>query len=224
MGVYVGWIMTTPEVPDVPSLPGRPPPGQAEPVDRIRFAAYELFCARGVRPVGINEIIERSGVAKSTFYRHFKSKDELVLAVLALRDQIWSADLVAEARRSGATPEEQLLAVFDLFSVWFSRGDFESNTFINVLLEMGPEHSLGRACIGYLERIRGHIRLLAEEAGLERPDDFARAWHILMKGAVIAAAEGDVLAAGRAQEMAGWLIGHHRPAPGTVGGPTSPAA
>ncbi len=215
--------MTTPEAPDVPKPPGEPVAGRAEPVDRLLFTAYELFCHRGIRQVGINELIDASGVSKATFYRHFKSKDELVLAVLDLRDQIWSEALIAEARRRGTTPDEQLLAVFDLFDVWFRRGDFESNTFINVLLEMGPEHSLGRACIGYLARIREHIRLLAEDAGLERADDFARAWHILMKGAVIAAAEGDVLAAGRAHEMAGWLIDNHRPA-GPVNGPMTPTA
>jgi AcrR family transcriptional regulator len=215
--------MTTPEAPDVPKPPGDPLAGRAEPVDRLLYTAYELFCHRGIRQVGINELIDASGISKATFYRHFKSKDELVLAVLDLRDQIWSEALIAEARRRGASPDEQLLAVFDLFGAWFSRGDFESNTFINVLLEMGPEHSLGRACIDYLARIRGHIRLLAEEAGLERHDEFARAWHILMKGAVIAAAEGDVLAAGRAKEMAGWLIENHRPA-APAGGPTSSTA
>ena len=72
--------------------------GQNEPLHRILSTAYELFSRRGIRDVGINELIERSGVAKSTFYRHFPSKDALVLAFLALRDQVWTVDLiVAEA-------------------------------------------------------------------------------------------------------------------------------
>jgi AcrR family transcriptional regulator len=192
-------------------LPARALAGRDDPVDRILAAAYDLFSRRGIRDVGTNELISRSGVAKATFYRHFPSKDALVLAFLALRDQVWTVDLiVSEARRRGNTPEERLLAVFDVFGDWFLRDDFEACTFINVLLEMGPEHPLGKASIGYLSRIRGHIQALAEEAGLSRTEEFARSWHILMKGSIISATEGDFLASKRAQQMAGWLIEHHR--------------
>ena len=192
-------------------LPAEAMAGRDDPVDRILSTAYELFSRRGIRDVGTNELISRSGVAKATFYRHFPSKDALVLAFLALRDQVWTVDLiVSEARRRGNTPEERLLAVFDVFGDWFHRDDFEACTFINVLLEMGPEHPLGKASIGYLSRIRGHIEALAEEAGLNRTEEFARSWHILMKGSIISATEGDFLASKRAQQMAGWLIEHHR--------------
>jgi AcrR family transcriptional regulator len=203
--------MSAPDATGEALLPEEVRTGHSEPVDRILATAYELFSHRGVRDVGINELIELSGVAKSTFYRHFPSKDALVLAFLALRDQVWTVDLiVSEARRRGATPEGRLLAIFDVFGDWFQRDDFEACTFINVLLEMGPGHPLGEASIGYLARIRGHIQALAEEAGLERTDEFARSWHILMKGSIISATEGDFLANKRAQQMAGWLIAHHR--------------
>jgi AcrR family transcriptional regulator len=192
-------------------LPAEAMAGRDDPVDRILATAYELFSRRGIRDVGTNELISRSGVAKATFYRHFPSKDALVLAFLALRDQVWTVDLiVSEARRRGNTPEERLLAVFDVFGDWFHRDDFEACTFINVLLEMGPDHPLGKASIGYLSRIRGHIEALAKEAGLSRTEEFARSWHILMKGSIISATEGDFLASKRAQQMAGWLIEHHR--------------
>jgi AcrR family transcriptional regulator len=55
--------------------------------ERILTVAYELFARRGVRGVGVNELISRSGVAKASFYRHFASKDELVLAFLERRDR-----------------------------------------------------------------------------------------------------------------------------------------
>jgi AcrR family transcriptional regulator len=183
----------------------------AKSVSKIMAVAYELFSRRGVRDVGVNELIERSGVAKATFYRHFPSKDSLVLAFLEQRDKQWTVDaIVSEARRRGETPTEQLLAIFDVFGDWFLREDFEACSFINVLLEMGPAHPLGQASIDYLARIRGHVQALAEEAGLQRPGEFARSWHILMKGSIISATEGDMQAAKRAQQMAGWLIEHHR--------------
>ena len=179
--------------------------------ERIVDAAYDLFASRGVRDVGINELISCSGVAKATFYRHFASKDELVLAFLEKRDQVWTVNaIMGEARRRADTPEQQLLAIFDVFSDWFHRTDFEACSFINVLLEMGASHPLGRASIDYLARIRGHVKQLADEAGLQETDDFSRSWHILMKGSIISAAEGDLEAAQRARRLAGWLIEDHR--------------
>ena len=178
---------------------------------RILAVAYELFSRRGVRDVGVNELIERSGVAKATFYRHFPSKDALVLAFLEQRDRLWTVEsIVGQAKLRGTTPTEQLLAIFDVFGDWFLRDDFEACSFINILLEMGPAHPLGQASIDYLARIRGHVQDLAEQAGLDRPEDFARSWHILMKGSIVSATEGDTHAAKRAQQMAGWLIEYHR--------------
>jgi AcrR family transcriptional regulator len=178
---------------------------------RILDAAYELFSRRGVRGVGIEEVIQSASVAKATLYRHFRTKDDLVLAFLAEREKVWTLGFVElEARRRGVTAEERLLAIFDVFDEWFRRDDFEACSFINVLLEMGTEHVAGRASIDYLENIRSVVRGLAEEAGLRDPGSFARSWHILMKGSIISAAEGDIDAAQRAKSMARLLIDQHR--------------
>jgi AcrR family transcriptional regulator len=178
---------------------------------RILETAYDLFARRGVRDVGVNEVVERAGVTKATLYRHFPSKDDLVVAFLELREQRWTLGWVeAQARRRGSTPEEQLLAIFELFDEWFHRHDFEACSFINVLLEMGPAHATGRASIEHLEQIRSVVRQLAEEAGLRDPESFARSWHILMKGSIVSAVEGDPDAARRARAMARRLIEDYR--------------
>ena len=177
--------------------------------ERILAVAYELFSRRGVRDVGVNELIERSGVAKATFYRHFPSKDALVFAFLEQRDKQWTMNANrCRGHAAGTTPQEQLLAIFDVFGEWFLREDFEACSFIKVMLEMGPAHPLGQASIDYLAKIRGHVQAVAEEAGLERPR-VCPLLQILMKGSVIPAVEGDYLAAKRAQQMAVWLIEHH---------------
>jgi AcrR family transcriptional regulator len=180
--------------------------------ERILDTAYELFSQRGVRGVGIDEVIERAGVAKATLYRHFASKDELVLAFLERREQRWTREWVeAEARRRGTSPEEQLLAIFDLFDGWFQRADFEGCSFINTLLEIGDrDHALWQASATHLQNIRSLVRGLAEEAGLRDADGFAHSWHILMKGAIVAAGEGDRDAARRAKAMGRLLIAEHR--------------
>lgn len=179
--------------------------------DRILASAYELFSHRGVRGVGVDEVIKRAQVAKATLYRHFASKDDLVLAFLQRREQLWTKQWVeAETRRRADTPEGQLLAIFDLFDEWFRREDFEGCSFINVLLEMNDRRTpIGAASAGHLANIRSIIRRLAVEAGLRDPDQFAHSWHILMKGSIVQAAEGDREAAKRAQALGRLLIEEH---------------
>ena len=187
--------------------------GKHEPEarERILDGSYELFSQRGVQAVGVDEVIETAGVAKATLYRHFPSKDDLVIAFLEQREERWTRELVeAGAKSRGSTPEEQLLAIFDVFDEWFRREDFEACSFINVLLEMGPDHPAGTASVRHLENIRSIVRGLAEEAGLRDPASFARSWHILMKGSIVSAAEGDAEAAHRAQAMGRLLIEQHR--------------
>ena len=187
------------------------PEVRSEAQERLLDTAYELFSQRGIRDVGIDELIERAGVAKATLYRYFPSKNDLVEAFLQRREQRWTKEWVqAEATKRGSTPEERLLAIFDVFGEWFGRDDFEGCSFINVLLEMGSQHPAGRACITHLETIRSVVRGFAEEAGLKDPDAFAMSWHILMKGSIVQAAEGDTKAAQRAQTMARSLIEQHR--------------
>jgi AcrR family transcriptional regulator len=178
---------------------------------RILDTAYDLFARRGIRDVGIDEVVAQARVAKATLYRHFRTKDELVIAFLQQREQLWTKGFVeAEARRRGTTPEGRLLAIFDVFHDWFQRDDFEACSFINVLLEMGAANPAGKACIDHLENIRDVVRTLADEAGLRDVDGFARSWHILMKGSIVSAAEGDTHAAERAQGLARLLIQAHR--------------
>ncbi|TDE02557.1 TetR/AcrR family transcriptional regulator [Jiangella asiatica] len=185
--------------------------------ERILSTSYRLFARRGVNGVGVDEVIERSHVAKATFYRHFPSKNDLVLAYLDRREQDWTHGLVEqESEARGDTAEERLLAIFDVFDEWFHSDEFDGIAFITVLLEMGKDHPLGQASIQHLANLRAITRGRAEEAGLREPEEFARAWHILMKGSIIAALEGDTGAAKRAKAMARSLIDQHRtttPAP-----------
>jgi AcrR family transcriptional regulator len=179
--------------------------------ERLLEVAYDLFSRRGVRDVAVQEIVARSGVARATMYRYFKSKDDLVLAFLELREQRWTFGAVeAEARRRGSDPEQRLLAIFDVFDEWFQRPDFEACSFVNVLFEMGPGHPLGQASIQHLQRIRDVVQVLATEAGIGDPVGFARSWHILMKGSIVSATEGDLGAARRARPMAKALIDAYR--------------
>ncbi|TQF68468.1 TetR family transcriptional regulator [Rhodococcus spelaei] len=142
----------------------------------------------------------------------FHTKNDLVLAFLEERETVWTYGLVDDQSRArGDTPEQQLLAIFDVFDDLFSdRARFDGSSFITVLLKMGPDSVAGQACIGHLETIRGVVRERAVRAGLRDPEGFARSWHILMKGSIVSAVEGDTEAARRAQRMARALIEAHR--------------
>jgi AcrR family transcriptional regulator len=182
-----------------------------EAKERILETAYTLFSTRGIHDVGVDEVIEQAGVAKATLYRHFPSKGDLVLAFLERRERLWTKGWVeAGARRRGSTPEERLLAIFDVFDEWFRSPEFEGCSFINIMLEMTPSHALGQASIAYLANIRSVLRGLAEEACLRDPESFARSFHILMKGSIVSAAEGDSEAAERAKAIARLLITEYR--------------
>ena len=176
--------------------------------ERILDTAYELFSRHGTRAVGVDRIIAECGIAKMTLYRNFASKDALILAFLERRGEIWTREwLQAEAERRGATPAERLLAIFDVFEDWFARDDFEGCSFINVMLEIDdPVSPVRQASVRELAAVRAFVRDLAAEAGIEDADGFARQWHILMKGCIVTAQEGDVEAAARARALGAVLL------------------
>ena len=185
--------------------------GRPSARERILETAYELFSRHGTRAVGVDRIIAECGIAKMTLYRNFPSKDDLIVAFLEQREQRWTrAWLQAEAQRRGSTPAERLLAIFDTFADWFGQEDFEGCSFINVMLEIDDcENPVRQATVRHLADIRSFVSGLAEEAGVQDPDGFSRQWHILMKGSIVSAAEGDLEAAARAKQLGTLLLEHH---------------
>jgi AcrR family transcriptional regulator len=171
--------------------------------ERILDAAYDLFSRRGIRGVGIDAVIAESGVSRMTLYRHFRTKEELVLAYLEQREVQWTREwLQADVCRRTEDPAERLLAIFDVFDGWFRTSTFEGCAFINVMLETADDRdTIHDACNVYLANIRGFLQELARGAGIADPEAFSRKWHILMKGSIVAAGEGDEGAAKRAQDM-----------------------
>ena len=179
--------------------------------ERIRRAAYDLFSRYGIREVGVDAIVARAGAAKMTLYRNFPSKEDLILDFLRLRERLWTEEwLQHESRRRGQRPQDQLLAIFDLFAEWFARPDFEGCAFLTTMMEIPDrEHPVRRASVEHLERIRGYLCELATETGVEDPVLFARQWHVLMKGSIMAAHEGDLAAAGAARRLGVLLLRSH---------------
>jgi AcrR family transcriptional regulator len=189
-------------------MPAHAEPRPSDARERIMDAAYDLFSRRGIQAVGVDAVVERSGVARQTLYRHFGSKQELVLAFLERRDEVWTREWLQASVEARATdPAQRMLAIFDVFDQWFQRADFEGCSFINVLLEYpAKEDPIHCASVAHLAGIRTIVQGYAREAGLNDSEDVARKWHILMKGSIVAAGEGDRDAARRAKEVATALL------------------
>jgi AcrR family transcriptional regulator len=165
---------------------------EVRPRERLLGAAYELFSKDGVSQVGIDTILAKSGCAKASLYTNFKTKVELAIAFLDRRETLWTRGwLETEINRRASSAEARLLAIFDVFDGWFHKKSFEGCSFINVLLESKANSPVRRAAIIHLAKIRAIVRRLAEEAKLQEPDKFAQVWHMLMKGSIVSAGEGN---------------------------------
>ena len=99
------------------------------PRDRILEVASKLFYQNGIRAVGVDTIIAQSDVAKMTFYKHFKSKELLVLEFLNRRDELWRAWFESRVEQLAPKIEDRPLAIFDALEERFSRKDFRGCAF-----------------------------------------------------------------------------------------------
>ena len=102
--------------------------------ERILLTAHDLFYREGIRSTGIDTVIERARVTKVTFYRHFKSKNELILAYLEYRHERWMRWFTAALQRHGAT----LKALVPAMAEWFRSPEYRGCAFINGVSEIAP--------------------------------------------------------------------------------------
>ena len=178
-----------------------------KPRERLLGAAYDLFSRNGVDKVGIDTILAKSGCAKASLYGNFSSKVDLAIAFLDRREAVWTRGwLEAEVKRRASTPDGRLLAVFDVFDGWFRKKTFEGCSFNNVLLESDIDSPVRRAAAIHLAKIRAIIHGLAKDAHLRDPEKFAQAWHMLMKGSIVSAGEGNKNAARDAKRAAQLIL------------------
>lgn len=200
------------EEPDHPvgvtGVVGRPRPARA----RIIATAYELFSRHGIRAVGVDRIVAESGVAKMTLYRHFPSKEALVLSFLDERERRWTHGWLApQLERRVAQGTHPLMAIFDAFDEWFRGPDFTGCPFVSTLLEVrdhaDPVH---QACVRHLGVIRDLLALHVEAAGIEPTLEIAAQVQILAIGAIVSASRGDSDAAAQARSVGAALANRDR--------------
>ncbi|WP_210506132.1 TetR/AcrR family transcriptional regulator [Naasia sp. SYSU D00057] len=177
----------------------------------ILTAAYPLFAERGIDDVTEEDIREAAHVSQQELIAAFPSKSAIAAACMIQREREWTIAAAEKAARArGATPEARLLSLFDVLEEWFQRDDEEGKTFLDALVNLSRDSRIGRPDAEHLAKIRATIAGMAREAGLRDPDAFALTFHVLIKGCVLSALEGDTIAGVRARDMGRELIAGHR--------------
>jgi AcrR family transcriptional regulator len=166
-------------------LPDPPTTGR----ERLVAAAVDLFYRNGFTSVGINHVIKAAGVTKTTFYKHFESKDELMVAAVRRRDE-WESQAWARAlhQRAGDDPVGQLLALLDILDMWFNNPDFHGCMFLNTAIEFpNPYDPVHQAAVAYKQKMRVNFLNMAKAAGAEPGDAeiFADCFAALIEGALV---------------------------------------
>ncbi|AOE84639.1 TetR/AcrR family transcriptional regulator [Pseudomonas sp. TCU-HL1] len=174
--------------------------------DQLVNTALALFYREGFHATGIDRILAESGVAKMTLYKHFKSKDELIMAALESRFAP-AAERLAWAFEH-LPPREAILRVFDGLDEWLKQEEFCGCAFINAAAEFHDrDHPVHRLAASYKSSTRQYFRTALECLDVPQSERLARQLQYLMEGALsMAHIEGPTDQAQEAKEAAEQLL------------------
>jgi AcrR family transcriptional regulator len=171
----------------------------------ILEAATTVLYERGLDGVGVAELCTRIGVSKETLYRHFGTKDGLVVAMLEARSKRVTTWLTEAAAAAGPDPADELTAVFDALQGWYDEPAFRGCAMLNA----AAQHHVGevraitaRHLDRYLELLTG----IARRAGCASPDVVGRQLLMLLEGATVVADQHGATSVGEHARKAGLVL------------------
>lgn len=156
--------------------------------DELIDAAMRVFYKHGFHASSLDDILNEGGISRMTLYNHFKSKDELIVAAMRRRDEIFRNRMMKFVDSKAKTPIERILAVFEFHEDWFTGNEFCGCMFINAAAEFSVADSPQRkiASDHKLAVVR-YVQDLCEEAGFTDPHEVSEQLNILLEGAIVAA-------------------------------------
>jgi len=165
---------------------GRKRSATSEARERILDTADRLFYEHGVRAVGIDRVIAEAEIAKATLYAHFRSKDDLILAVLQHREEaVLEFFRTAMERHDKKTP---LRAFFAALKEWFESPGFRGCAFQNAAIELAdPKHPGAEFVRGHKRRFFELLKGIVEETVGRSATKLAPAVGLLVEGAIVTA-------------------------------------
>jgi len=166
-------------------------PSKIDKRQHIVETAYGLFKRVGFHATGIDRIIAEADVAKMTMYRHFPSKDDLMVEVLAYRAARFDRQLDRLAEQV-ATPEQKIGTIFDWYGRWFESADFHGCLFAHALAEFGdPAHPVFQAAARQKSGLQQRMLLILEETmPAAAAESVSAALLMLIEGATLMARMG----------------------------------
>ena len=156
---------------------------------RILDTASSLFYERGVRAVGVDLVVEASGVAKTSLYRHFRTKDDLIVAFLEREDVEFWGQWDEVGARHAADPAAELEAHMRWIGKRLARANYRGCPQINVAAEFAEaEHPAREVSRRHMQAMRKRLAELARRFGAARPNDLAAQLGVLVNGAFVSSA------------------------------------
>jgi AcrR family transcriptional regulator len=176
---------------------------------RLLSAATHLFCKDGINATGIDAIINEAGTAKTTLYKLFGSKTNLVHAVLESEGKQWREWFIGAMEQGGGDAQTKLARIFPALKSWFGEERFYGCPFINAVGEHDKNQKQFRnIAMRHKKVVLGHIEKLAGEMGAAEPEVLAHQLGLLIDGAIVAAmVSRDPCVADTAGLAAGSLFG-----------------
>jgi AcrR family transcriptional regulator len=148
-----------------------------------------LFYRNGFHATGMDLVAKETGVSKTSIYKHFRTKEELILAVLRLRDENFRNWLYRRMEELADTPKGQLLSMFDAMEEWFCEDSFQGCMFIKASAEFQErDHAINAQAYAHKQLLVDHFEALAAQANLPDPHNVARQLLVLKEGAIVIAA------------------------------------
>jgi AcrR family transcriptional regulator len=155
---------------------------------RLLGAATRLFCKDGINATGIDAIIDEAGTAKTTLYKLFGSKTNLVHAVLESEGRQWREWFIGAIESGGGDAKIKLARIFPALKSWFSEERFYGCPFINAVAEHDKDQKQFRnIALKHKKVVLAHIEKLAREMGAAEPQVLAHQLALLIDGAIVAA-------------------------------------
>ena len=153
------------------------------PKDRVFQAASRMFYQHGYRAIGVDTLAEESGIGKMTLYRHYPSKDDLIVAYLKDSNEVFWRNF-EEITKDAPTPREKFLAFFESLQNYVNTPVCYGCPFLNVATEYPDTGYPGhQVAIEHKQSVRVRFRKLAKEAGARNPEVLADQLFLLMDGA-----------------------------------------
>ncbi len=164
--------------------------------ERILDVASGLFYREGVRAVGVDLVVERAGVAKTSLYRHFPTKDDLIAAFLDREDADFWRHWDEVAGRHAGAPKAELDAHMAWIGARIERPNYRGCPQINTAAEFADaHHPARRVAARHKSEMRRRLAVLAKKLGARRPEELAQQFGFLIDGAFVS---GQVAARGHA--------------------------